>query len=140
MEHVTEKIIKDLTYPSSGLPNPLHSSVARRKLTELTASMVAEGWVGGPTVVHDNEWVLTGSHRIQAAADAWNEHGIEVLIPRVDVEAVCDRYGIDWLALVADKAQISETEAAYEAARELDRLLPAEAVESAPSPMRVIRG
>lgn len=82
-------LIHERTEVRQGGINPLHDPYDSAKLAALIEDMTENGWRGAPLVV-DGEQALTGSHRYWAALETWID------IPRVDIEDVCDLFGVDW--------------------------------------------
>lgn len=89
----TAGTIATITEVPSTIPDVLHRPEDAVKLAALVSDMTQRGWMGAPVVVLGDQ-ALTGSHRIMAAIDA-----DYVPIPRVQVDALCETYGIDWVEL-----------------------------------------
>ena len=123
MHTAVADVMRDLTAVPGGVPNPPHEVTNQVKLNDLVEDMASRGWVGPPVVVH-GEWALTGSHRIAAVVELWNNHGVDVPIPRVDIQEVCAAYGVDW-----DYSLDGWCGDRYEAAREVADRLPADVVD-----------
>lgn len=113
-----------ITETTTGSFNTLHPVTDPGKVEDLIASMREHGWQGPPIVSEGQENAWTGVHRITAAARLWNQEGVEVEVPHIDIGDLCDAYGLDWEVLV-DQAEGDE----YEAAVTLKSRLPVEVVD-----------
>lgn len=121
----TAASIADLVDTTTSLFDPPHEVTDPDKHAALLADMRVRGWQGPPLVTTEGEggWSFTGAHRIAAVRDLWNDEGIEIEIPYVDIADLCQRYGIDWNALC------EEHHDEHWAATEVKRLLPHEVVD-----------
>jgi hypothetical protein len=108
---------------STGSPHPLHHVVDTDKLVVLMADMRVRGWHGAPIVV-DGDDACTGSHRIAACVKLWNDEGIDIGIPQVEITDVASLYGVDW-----DAHRQECGDSWYEAVRTISDRLPAAVVE-----------
>lgn len=115
--------IDDITETRSHGIDPLHEPYNAAKVAELADALRANGWQGAPIVVA-GEQAVTGSHRIAAATRLWNQDGIEVEIPRIEISDLCELYGLDWDAITAEYDYDL-----YEAATALKHKLPREVVD-----------
>jgi hypothetical protein len=115
-----------LTDTCTGVFTPLHDSLDQDKVAELAADMAEHGWRGAPLVTEGgaNGKAYTGSHRIAAVVHLWNDHGVEVPIPYINITELCSTYGVDWAALLDE--WVGDT---YQAAAALRFDLPREVVE-----------
>lgn len=116
--------LTDITSVSTGSFNPLHNVGDLDKVAALMASMREDGWKGAPIVSEGGENAWTGAHRITAATRLWNDEGISVEIPHVDIAELCERYDLDWARVMVEFDNDT-----YEAAAALRGRLPREVVE-----------
>jgi len=116
--------LTEITDTATGTFTPLHEVTDPAKVDALAAAMAEHGWQGPPIVSQGGSGgnALTGVHRLAAVDRLWNEEGVEVRIDHVDVGELCERYGVDWTALLMDEHD-GDT---YQAAAALRDLLPAE--------------
>lgn len=120
---VAEQIAR-ITYLAPGtMAEPLNGVVDHDKLAVLVDDMAERGWQGAPIVV-DGDNAFTGSHRIAAAVKLWNEHAIDVQIPRVEITDLCELYDLNWDAILEDHEG-----SFYDAAASLRFALPREVVD-----------
>ncbi|QIS23711.1 ParB N-terminal domain-containing protein [Nocardia terpenica] len=120
MQDVVEAIAPLIETRYGGI-DPVHEADDQSKLAALAADMEVNGWQGAPLVVA-GEQALTGAHRYLAARRA------DIEIPRVQIDDVCELYGVDWAAL-EDTYGCCDGYDWYEAARHLDEVLPVAVID-----------
>lgn len=113
----------ELVSNRTGLLNPIQNPTDQAKVDRLTEDMATSGWQG-PPLVTDGENALNGSHRIAAVAQAWNNNGIQVDIPVVEISELCQTHGLDW-----DQIQDDAGGDWHQAVAELPHRLPADVVD-----------
>jgi len=78
---------------------PYHEVRDYEHMRKLMASMEANGWVGAPLVIWDDEFLITGAHRYAAAMElGWAESEI----PTIELAEVFAEAGLDFDALHAE--------------------------------------
>jgi hypothetical protein len=78
---------------------PYHEVRDYEHMKKLMASMEANGWVGAPLVIWDDEYLITGSHRYAAAMElGWDESEI----PTIELAEVFAEAGLDFEQLHAE--------------------------------------
>ncbi|MGV9679094.1 hypothetical protein ACWDSJ_27750 [Nocardia sp. NPDC003482] len=119
-------VIDRLTETTMSGLQPVHDATDTDKVRALAEDMRENGWRGAPLVA-EGEQCLTGSHRLEAVRSLSRE-GVDIPIPRIQVDDLCEAFGADWQAL-KDEYDLQQGWGVVEAGRHLDEVLPPEVME-----------